>query len=354
MLSFLGFSRTPWLYPLLAMIAWMFLGQAAGRAQGARATRAGMPRLQMSRTLAMPPFSPHPAVNLGSIPMLSAYGMARPMQTGPMSRYGGGTPYPGSGSYAGSPGYTQGYRGSGGGATTESEAYTPQPQPEREDKSWSSQLTASGVPNDNGQLRWPLGLRILAARETDELREQIDALFQEAASQTARGPVSSTLIQETVEAVKKFRRLLLKDKAERFGMPLAVYNESEHFLNHLEHAVQVLQAGLQGPGGQDRLMTATQSTSSASPVPAQKQSTVEVGIYDNSFQPQTITVPVGATIQWINHGHHRHTVAADDGQWSSLQLSAKGIYQQTFTRPGAYFYHCALHPQEMRGTVIVK
>jgi hypothetical protein len=98
------------------------------------------------------------------------------------------------------------------------------------------------VRNHDGQLRWPLGLRILAARETDELREQIEAQFQEAASQARAGSVDSRLIQEMDEAVKKFRRLLLKDKAERFGMPLAVYSESEGFLNQLEHAAEVLQS----------------------------------------------------------------------------------------------------------------
>jgi hypothetical protein len=118
------------------------------------------------------------------------------------------------------------------------------------------------VPNDNGQLRWPLGLRNLAAPHTDELRGQIDALFEKAASQTADGPVSSPLIQEIGESVKEFRRLLLKDKAERFGMPLAVYNESERFLNQLEHAALLLKAGLQAPGGQDRLKTAVPPASS--------------------------------------------------------------------------------------------
>jgi hypothetical protein len=129
---------------------------------------------------------------------------------------------------------------------------------------------ASGVPNNNGQLRWPLGLRILAAPETDQLREQIDALFQEAAGQTAAGgAVGSPLAQEMGEAVRRFRKLLLKDKSERFGMPLAVYSESERFLNQLEHSVELLKAGLQAPGGQDRLRTAAPPASSPSP-PAQK------------------------------------------------------------------------------------
>jgi hypothetical protein len=221
----------------------------------------------MSRTFAMPSFSPNPSVHLGMIPMLSAYGMARPMQAGGMYPYGAGSPYGGT---SRSQGYAQGYRGSGQAAPAGSEAYTTEPQSDRQEKSWSSLLTAGGLPNDNGRLRWPLGLRILAAPDTDELREQIDALFREAAGQIAGGSVSSTLIQELREAVSKFRRLLLKDKAERLGMPLAVYSESEHFLNQLERATQLLQAGLQWPEEANRLKTAAPPASSYFPPPAQR------------------------------------------------------------------------------------
>ena len=104
-------------------------------------------------------------------------------------------------------------------------------------------LTASAVTNDNGQLRWPLGLGILAAPGANELRAQIDALFEEAARQAAGGPVNPALAEEVRQAVKNLRRLLLKEKAERFGMPLAVYQESERFLNKLDRAEQLLRSG---------------------------------------------------------------------------------------------------------------
>jgi hypothetical protein len=119
-----------------------------------------------------------------------------------------------------------------------------------EEVSMSRLLAASGVPNDKGQLRWPIGLAILAAPAAAELYDQIDALFQEAASQAASGAVHPALAEETHKAVKKLRRLLLKDKEERLGMPLAVYRESERFLNKLDRAVQLLLAGMATPGGQ--------------------------------------------------------------------------------------------------------
>jgi hypothetical protein len=243
------------LCPLLAMVTLTVLGQVAGLAQGSRAMNAGKSRPQMSRTLTMPSFSPNPSANLGLIPMLSAYGMAGSMQTGRVNPYSAGTPYAGSGGYGGSQGYPQGYGRSGRGATDASEGSTPEPQPQPEERSLGGLLTASGVPNDNGRLRWPVGLRILAAPETDQLRERIEALFQEAAGQAAGAPVNPHLIQEMDQAVSKFRKLLLKEKTERFGMPLAVYHESERFLNQLRRAGQALKTGLEAPGREARPKT---------------------------------------------------------------------------------------------------
>jgi len=151
--------------------------------------------------------------------------------------------------------------GSSMGGSTDPQASAAKLQPNPEEMSVSRVLTASSVPNDKGQLRWPLGLAILAAPAADELCEQIDVLFEEMARQAAAGPVSPTLAEEARQAVKKLRRLLLKEKAERFGMPLTVYQESERFLNKLDRAQQLLRAGIATPGGQRRSSTEGASTS---------------------------------------------------------------------------------------------
>jgi hypothetical protein len=148
--------------------------------------------------------------------------------------------------------YTQGYG--------DAEANTAKPQLSAEEKSMRRLLTASGVPNDNGQLRWPLGLTILAAPGADELSEQIEALFEEAASQAAAGSVSPVLAEEARQAVQKLRKLLLKEKAERFGMPLALYRESERFLARLERAALFLRAGMGRPSEQQPVKTESYST----------------------------------------------------------------------------------------------
>jgi plastocyanin len=273
-----------------------------------------------------------------------------------MPQMGSGMPQMGSGmpqmSYGGASstvqGYTNGYD-SGTGAATGSQGYATESQPSAEDRRVGRLLTATGVPNVNGRLRWPIGLRVLAAREADELRDQIDALFQESALQAASGPVNAMLAQETQRAVKRFRGLVLKDKAERFGLALAVYDESERFLAKLERAEQVLQAGLGAPGQDTPMTTRALSTSDSSAMGA-----AEVGLSDNSVEPKVLTVPVGTTVRWTNHGHHRHTVTADDGRWDSKEVPGQGVFTYTFTQPGTFPYHCGVHPQEMRGMVVVK
>jgi hypothetical protein len=108
-------------------------------------------------------------------------------------------------------------------------------------KNLSLVLTAAGVPNNGGRLQWPLGLRLVGGTEGDELRQQIEALFQYGAEQTRTGPVSPHLRQELARSVGALRKLLLSDKEERFSLPLTSYEESERFLAKLDHARKLLE-----------------------------------------------------------------------------------------------------------------
>ena len=167
----------------------------------------------------------------------------------------------GYGSYGTAPYDMQGYGATGG--STDPQLYASEPQPSPGEKSTNSLLTASGVPNDHGRLRLPIGLAILAAPGADELCEQIDGLFAEAARQAAGGPVNAVLGEEMREAVNKLRRLLRKEKAERFGMPLAVYQESERFLNKLDRAEQRFRTGMGTPAGPRPLTQGSSTPDSA-------------------------------------------------------------------------------------------
>ncbi len=90
---------------------------------------------------------------------------------------------------------------------------------------------------------------------------------------------------------------------------------------------------------------------SASALPAAAGSAVTVANF--SFQPATITVPVGTTVTWTNTDSAGHTVAADDGSFTSGTLGTGAMFSQTFSTAGTFAYHCSIHAS-MTGTVVVQ
>ncbi len=79
-----------------------------------------------------------------------------------------------------------------------------------------------------------------------------------------------------------------------------------------------------------------------------------VTIADYSFTPQVITITAGSSVVWTNNGPSNHTTTSDDGlSWDSHDLKPGSTFPMTFTVPGTYNYHCAIHPTLMTGSVIV-
>jgi plastocyanin len=259
-----------------------------------------------------------PSYGGGSMPYSSA-----------MGGYGGGMAGSSYGSQAWQSSDSSGY----GGKTAE------RSETSSEEKSLSRVLTASGVPNVGGQLIWPVGLRILRGDATHGIRQQIDALFQLEAEQAQTGPVNPGLAQELARSLDALRKFVRRDREERFSLPLALYEDTELFLAKLDRAQKLFEAGLEPAGGKVRL---------------EAREGKEVGLYDNRFEPATLTVPAGTTVRWTNHGQHKHTVTSDAGDWGSKELEHEGFYVYTFSQPGTYPYHCEVHPAEMKGTIIVK
>jgi plastocyanin len=98
----------------------------------------------------------------------------------------------------------------------------------------------------------------------------------------------------------------------------------------------------------------TSGYSPRQPSPAQPSTVSTVGAYDNRFSPQTINVPPGTTVRWVNYGHHDHTVTANDGSWDSGDIKPGASYSATFKQPGTYYYYCRHHTQDrMQGVVVV-
>ena len=79
----------------------------------------------------------------------------------------------------------------------------------------------------------------------------------------------------------------------------------------------------------------------------------EVKIDNFSFGPQTVTVPVGATVIWINHDDIPHTVVSTDGLFKSKVRDTDETFSYTFTKAGTYPYFCSVHPK-MTGKVVVQ
>ncbi len=80
---------------------------------------------------------------------------------------------------------------------------------------------------------------------------------------------------------------------------------------------------------------------------------VRIEITKFAFSPQEITVPVGATIVWVNHDETPHTIAAGDQAFVSKALDTDDRYEHTFDHEGDVPYFCTVHPF-MVGTIHVR
>jgi plastocyanin len=78
-----------------------------------------------------------------------------------------------------------------------------------------------------------------------------------------------------------------------------------------------------------------------------------VTISNFKFQPQVVTVKVGAVVTWVDK-EGSHTVTANNGAFDSGGLTAGQTFSHKFTKPGAYKYHCSIHGEDMSGTVMVR
>ena len=244
--------------PRALLVAWAAVTAAALTPQIAAAQRMARPALPAGRapgSMSRPLANPNAAFmgSLGGFRSLSfgmmtypgmsgssPYGAGSKGNSSAMSGYGGGMPGSSYGSQGGQYGDdSYGYGGYSGTTSGTSVGGS----------SIGRVLTAAGVPNDGGRLRWPLGLRVVGGQEAGELREQIEALFQYGAEQTQAGPVSPHLVQELARSVGALRQLLRRDREERFSLALTTYEDAERFLGKLDHARKLLEPDSEQAGG---------------------------------------------------------------------------------------------------------
>ncbi len=81
-----------------------------------------------------------------------------------------------------------------------------------------------------------------------------------------------------------------------------------------------------------------------------------VAIRDFAFHPDSIAVPAGATVTWVNceiPPQEPHTTTSDAATWDSPELSPGDRYSHTFGGVGTFPYHCTPHPF-MLGKIVVQ
>ena len=99
------------------------------------------------------------------------------------------------------------------------------------------------------------------------------------------------------------------------------------------------------------LLVAGSTSLAANTPPAPVNAAVNI---DNFvFGPQTITVPVGATVTWTNKDDIPHNAASTDGLFKSKVLDTNESFSYTFAKPGTYTYYCTIHPK-MTGKIVVQ
>lgn len=73
----------------------------------------------------------------------------------------------------------------------------------------------------------------------------------------------------------------------------------------------------------------------------------------HSYSPPEVHAFPGQEVLWIFRDSEAHTVTAENKSFDSGKVT-QGEFRLVFDRPGTYTYHCAIHPAEMRGRVIVR
>ena len=95
-------------------------------------------------------------------------------------------------------------------------------------------------------------------------------------------------------------------------------------------------------------VTAFHDPADAAPAP------VIVKISNFVFDAETLTVPPGTTVTWVNQDDDPHTIVSDDmTSFHSRALDTNESFSFTFAKPGTFGYFCSIHPH-MTGKVVVK
>ena len=99
------------------------------------------------------------------------------------------------------------------------------------------------------------------------------------------------------------------------------------------------------------LLAAALTLAAAAPAAAPPNAAA-VHIQNFRFGPQTLTIPVGTTVTFVNDDEEPHNVTAVDHSYRSPILPPGARFTHQYAAPGDYPYFCALHPH-MTGHIVV-
>lgn len=71
------------------------------------------------------------------------------------------------------------------------------------------------------------------------------------------------------------------------------------------------------------------------------------------FEPAAITVDAGAEVTWTNNDDFPHNVHLLDGSDVTEDLPVGESVTMTFDEAGEYYYQCSIHPDQMKGKIVV-
>lgn len=88
---------------------------------------------------------------------------------------------------------------------------------------------------------------------------------------------------------------------------------------------------------------------------------VTVNLSQLRFRPMNLRISLGTKVTWVNDDGVEHYVNTDSHpahtqvlDFNSRALAKGETFSYTFTRGGAYPYHCSAHAADMRGNIVVE
>jgi plastocyanin len=84
-----------------------------------------------------------------------------------------------------------------------------------------------------------------------------------------------------------------------------------------------------------------------SPTPSGPSVTIVSGaqsLTTTAYNPNPLTVAVGATVTWMNNDNTAHTATANTGAFDTGTIQPGGQASKQFMTAGSFPYHCTIHP----------